>query len=126
MSVHFSTLEQACPCCQAISLAPGFLQAMDDLREAWGKPLRVNSMCRCQKHNSAVGGKVGSYHLITHTWGCCAADISTNGWTGADKWAFIELAMQRGFSIGFNKTFLHVDRRHVHDKGWPKPVFFNY
>jgi hypothetical protein len=123
---HFPDIEQACLCCNVIHLAPGFLDALNELREAFAQPMPVNSMCRCKERNWAVGGKPGSYHLIDHPWGCCAVDISTNGWSGAKKWQFIELAMKRGFSIGFAKTFLHIDRRHVHDKDWPKPVFFTY
>lgn len=126
MTNYFSETEQCCPCCGVINLAVGFLDALNELRATFGQPMKVNSMCRCEKHNTEVDGRPGSYHLISHSWGCCAVDISTNGWNGAKKWMFIELAMTRGFSIGFAKTFIHLDRRHVHDKDWPKPVFFNY
>lgn len=123
---YFPESEQRCPCCHIIKLAPGFLDSLNELREACGHELKANSMCRCALHNKAVGGKDGSYHLITHPWGCCAIDISTVGWSGAKKWAFIKLAMDRGFSVGFASSFIHLDKRHLHDKNWPKPVFFNY
>jgi hypothetical protein len=123
---YFSDGEQACPCCGVIKLAPGFLEALNNLRETCRHAMTVNSMCRCEKHNQAVGGKPGSYHLVTHPWGCCAADISTAGWPGWKKWQFIEMAMQRGFSIGFAQTFIHLDRRHIVDRDWPKPAFFTY
>ena len=35
---------------------------LDPLREAWGKPIRVNSGYRCPKLNSAVGGSATSEH----------------------------------------------------------------
>lgn len=44
---------------------------LDPLREAWGKPLTVNSGYRCPKLNQAVGGVATSYHLKG-----MAADIS--------------------------------------------------
>lgn len=36
---------------------------LDPLREAWGKPIRVNSGYRCPKLNKAVGGVAKSQHL---------------------------------------------------------------
>lgn len=123
---HFSIKEQACPCCQVTYLAPGFLDALDELREACGHAMPVNSMCRCEKHNEAVGGREGSYHLITKPWGTCAADISTVGWPGWKKHAFTLMAMRRDFSVGRAKSFIHLDMRSTFDPDWPKPVEFLY
>lgn len=36
---------------------------LDPLREAWGKPIHVNSGYRCQALNKAVGGVPASQHL---------------------------------------------------------------
>ena len=36
---------------------------LDPIREAWGKPLHVNSGYRCPALNKAVGGKPTSQHL---------------------------------------------------------------
>ena len=36
---------------------------LDPVREAYGKPVRVNSGYRCPKHNLKVGGAVGSQHM---------------------------------------------------------------
>lgn len=38
-------------------------QVLDPLREAYGKPIRVNSGYRCPRLNQAVGGAEGSHHL---------------------------------------------------------------
>lgn len=45
---------------------------LDPLREAWGKPIRVNSGYRCPRLNKAVGGVSGSHHLRG-----MAADLTT-------------------------------------------------
>jgi len=45
---------------------------LDPLREAWGKPIIVNSGYRCAALNKAVGGVPTSMHLTGH-----AADITT-------------------------------------------------
>lgn len=45
---------------------------LDPLRQAWGKPIYVNSGYRCPKLNRAVGGVPTSQHVIGQ-----AADITT-------------------------------------------------
>lgn len=45
---------------------------LDPLREAWGKPITVNSGYRCPALNRAVGGTATSHHLRG-----MAADITT-------------------------------------------------
>lgn len=45
---------------------------LDPLREAWGKPIIVNSGYRCAALNKAVGGVPTSMHLTGH-----AADVTT-------------------------------------------------
>ena len=44
---------------------------LDPLREAYGKPIYVNSGYRCEKHNEVVGGVPRSQHMVGQ-----AADIS--------------------------------------------------
>lgn len=36
---------------------------LDPIREAWGKPLRINSGFRCPVLNKAVGGAANSQHM---------------------------------------------------------------
>lgn len=36
---------------------------LDKIREAWGKPINVNSGYRCPKLNSAIGGSKTSQHM---------------------------------------------------------------
>ena len=45
---------------------------LDPLREAWGKPITVNSGYRCPALNKAVGGVATSQHMTGQ-----AADITT-------------------------------------------------
>lgn len=43
---------------------------LDQLREEWGSPIRVNSGYRCEKLNKLVGGSTTSSHLFG-----CAVDL---------------------------------------------------
>jgi len=129
MKNYFSVHEQGCKHCGVIRLAPGFLEKLNQLRHAVGHPMTVTSMCRCPEHNKAVGGKPDSFHLTSHSWGCCAVDISMNGWSSAQRWRFILTAINRGWSIGINwkLNFVHLDRRTDYpEAGWAEPVLFPY
>lgn len=100
----------------------GFGQRMDELREAWGKPLNVNSVCRSEAHNKAVGGNPRSLHVYDHpfwpTGGTIAADFTEI------SPEFRELAYEMGFSLGLGKTFTHCDDR-LAVLGMPQTTF-NY
>ena len=38
-------------------------RSLDPLREAWGKPIKVNSGFRCPRLNKEVGGSPSSQHM---------------------------------------------------------------
>ena len=74
---YYKEKEFVCRCCGEL---PPFARAnlealvnevLDPLREAYGKPIVVNSGYRCPKHNKEVGGVNGSQHMKGE-----AADIS--------------------------------------------------
>lgn len=74
---HSETAKQRCidntPSSAAMSnLAALVNYVLDPLREAWGKPIYVNSGYRCPALNKAVGGVSTSQHLLGQ-----AADITT-------------------------------------------------
>lgn len=125
---YFSDAELACRHCGEIRLAEGFQNKLNALREAAGHAMHINSCCRCKTHNQATGGRESSFHLTSHPWGCCAADVSIVNWDSQKRWQFIHKAMELGWSIGvnFQKQFIHIDRRTDYDTGWPDPVFFPY
>lgn len=128
MTEYFTDNELACNHCGMLRLAEGFREKLNSLREYVGHSMRINSACRCPEHNQLVGGKLDSFHLTSHIWGCCAVDVNITGWDSKKRWAFIYAAMQRGWSIGvnFQKNFIHLDRRTDYQTGWSKPVFFPY
>ena len=87
-------------------------RVLDPLREAYGKPVYINSGYRCPALNKAVGGVPGSYHLTG-----CAADLDTRlsksenqklfdyiranlpftelGWEGGGRWVHVALVPGR-------------------------------
>lgn len=118
---NFPWHEVACKCgCGSRIVAPGFLQAVQGLRNFLGFALPVNSFVRCSSHNSSVGGNPRSlHHDINPHWcykgtsqpvQCCAADFGFP--EGHPQRELLVEAMRKlGWSIGFNKRFIHGDLR---------------
>ncbi len=129
MTAYFTDEELSCRCCGRIRLAHGFRDKLNELREAVGHMMIVTSCCRCPKRNVDVGGKANSFHLTSHPWGCCAADISMAGWNSSKVWRFVREAVNRGWSFGinWNHRFIHIDLRSDYpEAGWATPATFPY
>ena len=83
----------------------------DPLREAYGKPIYVNSGYRCEKHNKAVGGVPKSQHMLGQ-----AADISVKSEklkvkSELETLASIIVQQGRFDQLIIYPTFLHVSYR---------------
>ena len=60
----FKVSEFACKCgCGFNNIDQRVLTMAQTIRDALGVPVRVNSGCRCEKHNARVGGIKGSKHV---------------------------------------------------------------
>jgi hypothetical protein len=129
---YFSTDELKCPCCGECLLMGGFLDKLNEIRQALGSAMVINSACRCMKHNLAVGGKGKSFHLIneqgvTGLAGCCAVDVSTFMWPNSKREKFLKLARDGGWSVGVANSFIHIDRRTDYpDSGWKRRAEWTY
>lgn len=105
---HFSARELACKCGQHCDGEyfhdEAFLDRLEALRAAAGRPLRITSGRRCPIHNANVGGAPLSQHKLR-----VAADIAL---AGHDARQLAIAAAEVGFrGIGFGRTFLHLDGR---------------
>lgn len=90
---------------------PEFLDALQELRERVGAPLRINSGHRCLGRNKFVGGGRRSQHLTI------AADIALR--PGIDREKLFHEAQRLGFrGVGRYITFIHLDRRPRQARWW--------
>lgn len=88
-------------------------QVLDPAREAYGKPIYVNSGFRCPLHNKTVGGVTNSQHIAGE-----ASDIHVD--TPAENLRLAKIIAEQGkFDIMIiHPTFIHVsykrngDNRH--------------
>ena len=106
---NFKVNEFACKCgCGFNEIDQRAMNMAQVIREELGVPVRVNSGCRCEKHNAKVGGVKGS----KHTKGF-AADLSCS--LGAAKmFETVKKLHAEGklpnldYCIRY-KTFIHID-----------------
>lgn len=105
MSKYFSVKELSCPCCGKANMDMHFVEALDRLREAYGKPLSLSSGYRCAEHNRAVGGAAQSQHLQGN-----AVDIPVS--SKETRYQLVKLALLQGFTgIECSPVHVHLDRR---------------
>ena len=87
-------------------------EVLDPLREAYGRPIRVNSGYRCPKLNRLVGGSPNSQHMRGE-----AADIQPVIGNEADlpELARILIANGKFDQLILYPTFIHVSYKRL---GW--------
>ena len=59
----FTPAEVSCKHCGEFYYDPQSMDAIQRLRDAWGKPIVITSAHRCDYHNRKVGGAALSKHL---------------------------------------------------------------
>lgn len=100
----FTAAEFTCHCgCGKADISPELVVMLNKARALSGQPYTINSACRCEAHNQAVGGVSFSSHLLG-----LAVDISTSGdrHRGSLLYGLINTGFRR---IGLGKNFIHVD-----------------
>jgi hypothetical protein len=116
MTPHFGRDELQCRCgCGLARFHPGALDQLELLRTAYGRPMKLTSACRCSGHNARVSilAPLRSLHIGDRETrpgqqGAMAFDVAV---TGEDKGDLFAVAWRHGWSIGWNRAFLHLDRR---------------
>lgn len=102
---NFSEKEIACKCCGETFIDSESMDALQRLRDAWGRPIRVNSAHRCVAHNARVGGVNASMHLKL-AFDCPCPAIEQERFATAAKAAGF-----RGIIRYPRRGFVHLDCR---------------
>lgn len=122
---NFSRSEMACRHCGRAEMDEDFMWRLQDLRETYGRPMRVTSAFRCPDH-PAEAHRRDTGRLGPHTTGR-AIDIAVQG---GEAYALLRIAIRMGFTgIGVqqsgDKRFLHLDDL-TNDDGFPRPWIWSY
>jgi uncharacterized protein YcbK (DUF882 family) len=103
LSKNFHESEFVCPCCGQVKVDPLLVDVLQDVRDHFMRPVKINSGYRCDIHNTEINGALNSLHLSGR-----AADIVVRGVSPAKVQQY--LADHAG-GIGAYMTFTHVDVR---------------
>lgn len=106
ISTHFKREEFACKCkCGFDTVDVCLVELLERVREHFGKPVVINSGCRCMAHNESVGGSRNSQHVKGR-----AADIMVKGVDPEDVADYLENINPEG-GVGRYNSFTHADTR---------------
>ena len=104
---YFKRSEFACKCgCGFAVVDAELLDLLTDVREHFGLSVTINSACRCEAHNKAVGGADGSKHKLG-----IAADIVVKNTPSSLVHAYITDKYPDQYGVGSYNSFTHVDVR---------------
>ena len=112
LSKNLESIEFDCSCskyCSSTLIDDKLVQYIQQIRDHFGKPVKINSAYRCPTHNKKVGGGSNSYHKQGK-----AADIKIDGVAPAEIAKYAESIGILG--IGLYETdrdghFVHIDTR---------------
>ena len=103
-----------CPCCGKGKPSVAILMLLEVIREHFGKPVKINSMCRCTKYNRKVGSKTDhSRHVCDdYDWEPDAADIVVERVDPLEVYKFVvQLPYANLLGVGKYVSFTHIDTR---------------
>ena len=102
---YFKRKEFACKCnCGFDTVDFELLSLCNAVRDFEGQPVNISSGCRCELHNTAIGGAPKSQHLFGR-----AADLLVDNPLITYEWLCRQYPDRYGF--GLYDTFVHVDTR---------------
>jgi hypothetical protein len=114
---YFTDQELRCRCCAQLpplvkeNLTALVDHVLDPLREAYGKPIHVNSGYRCPKHNAAVGGVKNSQHMLGQACDIHADSTAENlklAKIVAQQGVFDQLILYTNSISSLEPRFIHV------------------
>lgn len=111
LSRNFRVYEFACKgdgCCSTVKVDDQLVRYLQRIRDHFGKALVITSGYRCDRHNKAVGGAAGSYHVKGQ-----AADFYVKGVKPAEVARYAESIGVKGIGLyeGKDGNFVHIDTR---------------
>ena len=106
-SDYFKREEFACKCgCGFDTVDAELLDVLVEIRLRFGKPITINSGCRCETHNKNEGGSPNSQHVLGR-----AADIVVKDVHPSLVYEFINGIYPDDYGMKAYDTFTHIDTR---------------
>jgi uncharacterized protein YcbK (DUF882 family) len=107
VSANFSRHEFACPDnCGFDAVDIELLNHLEDVRHYFGKPITINSGCRCAIHNAHVNGSLKSQHMRGK-----AVDIVVQGVNPIIVADYFDTLFPDKYGLGKYDSWTHFDVR---------------
>lgn len=104
LSKNFHLSEMRCRCgCQKVKVNGKHIQRLQEFRDEFNRPIRINSGYRCPEYNKKIGGASQSRHMYGDATDITVEDISPEDVAHEAESLFD--------GIGRYNTFTHVDSR---------------
>ena len=107
-SNNFTRKEFACKSgnCTPIAVDHELVLVLQDLRDHFGKAIKITSGYRCPAHNATVGGAPNSKHTLG-----TAADIKVVGVYPQEVYNYLNTKYPDKYGLGLYSSWVHVDIR---------------
>jgi len=107
ISARFNRSEFECQCgCGFDTVDIELIHALELVRVQFDAPVTITSGCRCETHNSSIGGSDDSQHKYGR-----AADFKVKGVTPKEVYEFLDRRFSTSFGIGLYSSWVHLDSR---------------
>jgi zinc D-Ala-D-Ala carboxypeptidase len=108
LTKNFSVDEVRCHCgCGTRNVSMVLMNKLQQARDEYGSPIKLNCVCRCVRHNAEVGGVPDSAHLASDTIAGEAADCGISN--DAERYALMKVLFGYFTRIEDAPGWIHVD-----------------
>ena len=121
---NISRKEAECPHCGVLP-SNWFLDLLQKLRTAYGKPLHFTSMYRCSVYNRRLKGYRYSVHMVNIANAAYGGtDIRIGRYHNRKRWVVYTLALKLGFNnLEVCDRHIHIGRVPDHHPGYNKIIW---
>ena len=121
ITANFSRAECACHCgCGNDLVSLELITKLQAARDEYKKPIILNCVARCPKHNSEVGGAEDSAHLSTDKKVGQAADLACTD--SHERYVLFKILIKYFTRLELGDVWIHVDV--ARDDAHPGEVIF--
>jgi len=109
LTKNFSWSEFECKCgCGLRLISPFIVDQLQEVRNQYGKPIKINSGVRCEKHNKEEGGAKDSEHLPQIAAAGFGQGIDIACETSGERYELLPLVLLKFPRVGIGDDFLHI------------------
>jgi len=112
MTNNFKREEFACRCgCGLNMISPTVVLICQMIRDTYQQPVVVTSGCRCNEHNTKIGGAGNSQHTPKGDGYTHAVDIKVKNIDPKEVYDYLDEVFPNSLGLGLYSSWIHIDDR---------------